>query len=69
MKICSKQPDLTIKSAYPKFKYRFPEADKPVEVEDEHAEKILKNPTFYEAKKTKALNKKETSKSDDNPTQ
>lgn len=74
MKICSKQKGLVIKSQNPKFKYRFPEADTPVEVEDSHSEKILLNPTFYEQgvketkkasvsapkqAKTKDLNKKE----------
>ena len=50
MKICSSQPGLVVKSSFPKFKYRFPEADVPVEVEGSHSKKILKNSTFYELK-------------------
>ena len=39
----------------PEFKYFFHEADKPVEVEKEHAEKILKNDTFYKYTKEKEV--------------
>lgn len=52
MKICSKQAGLVVKSTFPKFKYRFPEADKPIEVDEKDVEKLLMNPTFYESKKT-----------------
>ena len=51
MQICSKEKGLCVKSSFPKFKYRFKEANVPVEIEESHVEKILKNPTFYEAGK------------------
>lgn len=69
MKICSKQSGLVIKSNFPKFKYKFPKADEPVEVDEKHTDKILRNPTFYkftssqsEPSKSKNLNKSEAKK-------
>lgn len=60
MEICSKEKGLCIKSSFPKFKYRFPEINVPVEVEDAHVEKILKNPTFYIAGKEDVKIKEKT---------
>ena len=51
MKIACKQSNICIKSNVPKFKYRFKEADVPIEVEDEHTEKILLNSDFYKSDK------------------
>lgn len=48
MKIKSNQ-DCVVRSSNPYFKYRF-SAGKPVEVDDKHAEKILKNPSFVSDK-------------------
>lgn len=47
MKIASKQKGVKIRSANPSFNYRFREADVPIDVPEEHAKKILRNPTFY----------------------
>ena len=58
MKIASKQPGLCVKSNYPKFKYKFPVADEPVEVDEDHVEKVLLNSNFYET--NKSMKKKET---------
>ena len=51
MKIACKAAYVCIKSNVPKFKYHFKEADVPVEVEDEHTEKILLNSDFYKSDK------------------
>ena len=51
MKIACKQANVCIKSNNPKFKYRFKKAGDPVEVEEEHVEKILMNGDFYESDK------------------
>lgn len=59
MKICSKQAGLTVKSSVPAFKYKFKKADDPIEVSKEHAEKVLRNKTFYEYGKTPKKSKKE----------
>lgn len=57
VKIASKQAGLKAKSANPRFNYYFEKANEPVEVEEEHAKKILRNPTFYEVGKVKKGNK------------
>lgn len=62
MKISSKTPNIEIKSTNPSFSYKFTEANEPIEVRDEHAEKILKNSNFYEHGKAKAVSKKQTQK-------
>ncbi len=63
MKVASKQSNICIKSNNPKFKYRFKQADIPLEVEDEHLDKILMNGDFYisdkELEKRENPNKKE----------
>ncbi len=56
MKICSKQA-VVIRSNVPKFKYRFLKPDTPVEVDAKDVKKVLANPSFYEFKETKNLNK------------
>lgn len=60
MKIASKQEGIKVKSAYPSFNYRFDKVDEYIEVLDEHAIKILKNPLFYSD--DKSLNKEKQSK-------
>ncbi len=62
MKICSKQSGLVIKSNFPKFKYKFPKADEPIEVDEKHTDKILLNSTFYEYKKSETSSKREVKK-------
>ena len=57
MKIASKESNICIKSNNPNFKYKFKLAGTPIDVETEHAEKILKNSTFYES--DKEIEKKE----------
>jgi Holliday junction resolvasome RuvABC DNA-binding subunit len=47
MKIASKRPGITVKSVKPNFKYQFKNPCEPVEINEEHAEKILKNSNFY----------------------
>lgn len=56
MKIVCSQ-DCTIKSQNPAFKYKFI-AGQPVEVRDEHTEKILKNDLFKKVGKTETKSKK-----------
>ena len=51
MRIACKQSNICIKSNIPNFKYRFGKADVPLEVDDDHAEKILMNGDFYESDK------------------
>lgn len=48
--IASKQAGLRALSSEPAYSYFFEKSDMPVEVNKEHAEKILKNPNFYEYK-------------------
>jgi hypothetical protein len=58
MKIASKVPGLRVRSSFPNFNYYFEEADVPLEVEESHTEKILKNSNFYESDKIpKKVNK------------
>ena len=45
--ICSKQSGLRLYSSRPNFNYFFREADVPIEVQESHAKKILRNPDFY----------------------
>ncbi len=49
MKIACKVSNVCIKSNVPSFKYRFAEAHVPIEVDDKHSEKILRNGDFYES--------------------
>lgn len=49
MKIASIQSNICIKSNNPKFKYKFKQADVPLEVEESHIKKILANKDFYES--------------------
>lgn len=51
MKIACKQSNICIKSNNPNFKYRFTEADIPLEVEEAHVDKILLNSDFYKSEK------------------
>lgn len=48
MKIASKQGNVRVFSSNPSFTYFFKDADVPVEIQESHAEKILRNPDFYE---------------------
>ena len=50
--ICSKQPGILIVSSKPNFKYKFKQADEPLEVKKEHVDKVLANTNFYEFKET-----------------
>ncbi len=56
MKIVCSQ-DCTIKSENPLFKYKFVTGE-PLEVDDAHVEKILKNDLFKEVKQAKAKKSK-----------
>ena len=56
MKIASKSSNICIKSNYPKFKYHFKESGIPLEVSEEHVEKILMNSDFYESNKSTKKN-------------
>ena len=47
VKIASKVSGVKIKSNHPRFQYMFNKADSPLEVKESHADKILKNSTFY----------------------
>jgi predicted membrane protein len=47
VKIASRQGNVKIKSMKPSFVYTFSEPDLPIEVNEEHAEKILRNKNFY----------------------
>lgn len=47
MKIACKQSNICIKSNNPSFKYKFKQSGVPLEVEDSHVEKILRNKDFY----------------------
>ena len=51
MKIVSNQ-DIVIKSSNPNFKYKF-EKGKPIEVSEEHSNKILLNNSFKKIKNKK----------------
>ena len=61
MKIASKQP-CKLKSNSPKFNYKWKEADEPIEVKEEHTEKVLRNPNFYESNKEVKKEVKSTKK-------
>lgn len=52
--ICSKQSGILVVSSKPNFRYKFKKADSPLEVKEEHCEKILRNSNFYEAGKEQA---------------
>jgi 5'-3' exonuclease len=47
VKIASKQGNVRIKSMNPSFVYTFPDADIPIEVREDHVDKILRNKNFY----------------------
>lgn len=47
MLVASKQGGVRIFSSNPSFNYFFQEANTPIEVEDSHVEKILRNLDFY----------------------
>ncbi len=47
MLVASKQGDVRIFSSNPSFNYFFQEANVPIEVEEAHVEKILRNLDFY----------------------
>ena len=65
MKIACKSSNICIKSVNPHFKYRFGESGVPLEISEDHVEKILMNSDFYESDKPipkKKVVKKETVK-------
>ncbi len=64
MKVASSQGGLTVKSSVPAFKYKFKKADDPIEMPKEHAEKVLRNKTFYEFGKATRKTKKASEKGD-----
>ena len=57
MKISSKQKGIRVKSSNPSFNYTFKEADKWIEIPEEHSIKILKNPNFYESNESEQAHK------------
>lgn len=47
IKVASKTPDLIVRSGNPRFKYEFKEEDVPLDMPENHAEKVLRNNNFY----------------------
>lgn len=62
VKIASKTSGLNVVSSNPMFRYFFEKKDVPLEIPEEHAEKILRNKDFYVSDKSVAKTKKVSQK-------